>query len=233
MTEKQIPGYPEYTVDTEGNIYSFKRGTKYKMRQNIDATGYPSVHLSLNGKAKRHNIHRVVAEVFIPNPENKPCVNHKNSVRHDNSVSNLEWVTYSENNLHGREFGHNKPLFGEDAHNALITNEVARSVYLYLMCGHRNIEAAEKFNIPLGVVTGIKSRRSYGCATSDLPDLELLPNTKRLSEGTVRLICDKICEGLTQPEILRQINDKNVKLNIVKDIKRRKTYTKISSEYDW
>jgi len=79
---------------------------------------YITACLYTNGKMKRCLVHRLVAEAFIPNPENKPQVNHKNSMRGDNRVENLEWATSSENNKHAYLFGfHNKiavhePKFG-------------------------------------------------------------------------------------------------------------------------
>lgn len=53
------------------------------------------------GVRRRTYVHRLVAEAFLPNPENKPVVNHMNSDPRDNRVENLEWATYSENLLHG------------------------------------------------------------------------------------------------------------------------------------
>lgn len=70
------------------------------LKPETQKTGYQRVTLCNKGKTKRFLLHRLVALVHIPNPDNKPCVNHKDGNKQNNAVDNLEWVTYSENEYH-------------------------------------------------------------------------------------------------------------------------------------
>lgn len=65
-------------------------------------------YMHFSDRGKYHNLHRVVATLFVPNPENKPCINHKNFNRWDNRASNLEWCTVAENNAASRDAGRMK-----------------------------------------------------------------------------------------------------------------------------
>ena len=97
-----IPGYEGiYEIDSKGNVFSILQTSSRRKRRLKDypnEAGYRKVNLyDLNGKCSKKYIHRLVAEAFIPNLENKPNVNHKDCDVTNNSVENLEWCTQKEN----------------------------------------------------------------------------------------------------------------------------------------
>jgi len=71
----------------------------------VYGNGYYYVCLSKNGKVRKFKVNRLVAQAFIPNPDNKPFVNHIDGDKLNNNVNNLEWCTQSENMLHAYKYG--------------------------------------------------------------------------------------------------------------------------------
>ena len=130
---KKITDFP-YEISNLGNVRNIRTGKILK--QNKDSSGYPQVELFYNNKRKSIRIHRIVAEYFIPNPNNLPQVNHKDENKWNNVVSNLEWcdITYNANyGTRGKRIGekHKKPVL------CVETGEIFKS----------SEEAALKYNV--------------------------------------------------------------------------------------
>ena len=103
---KEIDGFPKYMVSNLGRIKSlnYNRTGKEQILMQKKAgrnKNYFNIILFQNGKSKTLKVHRLVAQAFIPNPNNYPCVNHKDENPSNNCVSNLEWCTYEYNNNYG------------------------------------------------------------------------------------------------------------------------------------
>jgi len=119
MTEKEIwkdvVGYEGlYKVSSLGRVKGVDRIIKAKfinhetqkvkgqiLKPFTNKQGYVRVTLNINQKVNKFSVHRLVAQAFIPNPDNKPQVNHKDEKRDNNNVDNLEWVTAKENSNYG------------------------------------------------------------------------------------------------------------------------------------
>ena len=133
---KDIEGFEGYyQVSNLGRVKSLPRirktGTGYYVSKTKILTpslmqGYVQNALCMNGKAKSYRTHRLVAFAFIPNPENKPCINHKNSIRSDNWVENLEWCTRAENTKHAMENG--RMPVGEKSYKAKLNEFQVRVI---------------------------------------------------------------------------------------------------------
>ena len=97
---KDITGYEGlYAITDNGEVWSYRNKKFLKKKENPN--GYYYAELWRNNKGKGFRVNRLVAEAFIPNPNNYPCVNHKDENKLNNKVSNLEWCTYKYNNNYG------------------------------------------------------------------------------------------------------------------------------------
>lgn len=115
-----------YEVSNTGKVRSMnyhKTGLVKELKQKIDKYGYCTVILHINGKQKYPSVHRLVAKAFIPNPDNKPQVNHISGNKKDNSIDNLEWCTVSENVKHAFDIGLKEKSIIHAKNNILKYNE--------------------------------------------------------------------------------------------------------------
>lgn len=164
---KDIPGYEgKYQISNFGNVMSlhFKRSPTNKklLKQTPDGKyGYLKVMLRDNGNDKMCTVHRLVAEAFIPNPNNKPNVNHLDTNPKNNRVDNLEWCTQKENIQYGYDFGNiqpTKPMQGKTGNK----NPLSKPVLKIDTSTHSVIEEFSAIN-EAARKTGLPSSRICDC----------------------------------------------------------------------
>lgn len=127
---KDIEGYEGlYQVSNLGRVKSLDRlgATGYKLKGKMRKLwyikqGYQRVGLNKDSHKINYLVHRLVAQAFIPNKENKPFINHKNGIKDDNGVDNLEWCTDEENQSHAIKHGLNNNI-GELSGRAKLTKQ--------------------------------------------------------------------------------------------------------------
>lgn len=168
MTEwKDISGYEGlYRVNQQGDIYSIRSDKimQQSYRGSRPDNKYRVVGLSKNGHQTNTSVHRIVAETFIPNPNNLPCVNHKDGDKNNNCVDNLEWCTYSENNYHACRTGlKNIPSGTKNKCSKLTYNEVVE-IKKCLILGDSEFGTrplAAKYGVDHKVIMDIYHNRKY------------------------------------------------------------------------
>lgn len=161
-----IPGFEgRYAIREDGIVISYfcrkgRRSKPYNLKPQWNAR-YFEVQLHVNHKITHRLIHRLLAEAFIPNPENKPQINHKDGNRRNNALDNLEWCTQSENNKHAHVTGLNIPPRGEKKRNAKLTAEKVREIRA-LKGRLSQAEIGLRFGIAQQYVTKIQRGERWG-----------------------------------------------------------------------
>lgn len=164
---KQIKNFPGFYISNFGRLKADEITTKFGNQNktyperylNIwrSVTGYNYIDISVNGKVKRVSLHRLVAIYFIPNPENKPQVNHKDGDKDNNNDWNLEWVTAAENLKHARDLGLNNSI-GSNNKMAKFTPE---EIMIIRKSDKTITELSKIYNVSLAILSRIKSLKSY------------------------------------------------------------------------
>lgn len=161
---KKIIGFENlYEVSSLGNVKSLGNSKLRKekiLKQGISNCGYKTVCLSKNNKYKTYTVHRLVAMCFIDNPKNKATVNHRNGIKNDNRVENLEWCSTSENTKHAYDSGLINVSKGENHVNSKLTKEQV----LEIRTIGRNLkqrEIAEIYGVNQVLISNVLNNISY------------------------------------------------------------------------
>lgn len=216
----------DYLVLEDGTIVG-KRVSA--IRPKITKQGYAEVSLCSKDGTLYLRVHRIVAETYIPNPENKPFVNHIDGNKLNNCVQNLEWVTHQENMEHAKN--HKLIHMGNRNARSKLTEDEVEEICMMLQYGMRNYDIAKHFEAATAAtVGGIR----FGAAWKHISCKYVIPERSRsLSEETVHWICQQLENAVSNYEILKTTTNKRVSKGIIKDIKRRRIYSDICSQYNY
>lgn len=162
---KDVVGFEEYfMVSNTGKVWS--KRTNKELKQCVNPRGYMGIATTIGGRSGTRycfRVHRLVAEAFIPNPEGKSYVNHKNLDKKDNNLSNLEWVTASENVVHYYSSVESSGGSRKYAARHLSSDEASfiRQVYVPRDPVYGARALSRRFGIPHSSILSILSFKTY------------------------------------------------------------------------
>ena len=214
-----------YSIREDGVVITGKGGI---LKPKLTKNGYHELALYDSGTKKYtwYRLNRLVAMVFIPNPENKPFVNHIDGNKTNNHVENLEWVTHQENMDHAKRT--NLIKRGEESPTSIYTDEQIVKVCEMLQEGYRNFDIEKETDVPKYMISLIRAKK---CWVPISNNYKLRKRSRSLSCETIHWLCQQIQKGLTQGEILEIATNKRITKNIIQDIRRKRIYKDISKEY--
>lgn len=169
---KAVPEFEGlYEVSTTGRVRSLTRrqfngkGVFTRLGQILKpgkvGAGYLQIHLANRGKTKDLLVSRIVAEAFVPNPEGKPEVNHRNGNKLDCTSANLEWVTHAENVNHAFANGLYPPRNGEAGSGSKLKNSQVIEIRKRFAEGDRQIDLAREFGVGDHTIRDIVRRNTW------------------------------------------------------------------------
>lgn len=160
---KEIPGY-KAQASSLGRIKSFYMTKSGRIRKFYKAkNGY--LRIQFVKKEGHKTAHRLIAAAFIPNPDNLPFINHKNGIKTDNRVDNLEWCTGSYNQRHSLETGLRKIQYGIHTSSAKFDEIQIKTIKVCLRDGLRVGQIAKYFKVNSGQISNIRRGKIWGTVT--------------------------------------------------------------------
>lgn len=182
---KTIDGFPDYMVSDQGRILSTKHDNHRVLKQCLRSSGYLKVGLckTENGEvtAKTMDVHRLVASAFIDNPEQKSEINHKNGIKTDNRVENLEWCSRLENMTHAALNG--LTASGENHWKAKLTEaDVLEIIEILSWNEFTQQEIADEYGVSSHAISDIKNGKRWSSVTgiNSTQKIKYIERTERI-----------------------------------------------------
>lgn len=218
-----------YAINEEGTIININTGCALHPNKLDRLHRYRRVHLTINGEGCFYSVHRLVMETFRPisNPQEMQ-VNHIDGDRNNNSLSNLEWITASENVGHAFRTGLSTPKRGELNGRCVLSDEQVHEICLKICEGKTECSLANEYGVSKSLIHAIKN----GDCRKDISDNYTFPKksfaNSKMSEEDVVKICKLILQGYSYKQIAPMFG---VTEWCIKDIKLGRTWTYITDAY--
>lgn len=226
---KSHPEYHHILVNTNGEIFSILSGKIRKLKTHVSTFGYEICAIPIKGgKSISKRVHRLVAETYIPNPENLREVDHIDCNKLNNNLVNLEWVSSKENKRRAKENGLYDSNIGENHYNSILTEDTVHKICQCLQDGMRNKEVSEMFNLDKDFIAHIKRGDIWNNIASQYKFS--FRRVKRKSSQFIHKVCEFIKDGKTDQEITR-LFDGDISRYDVKRIRDKVIHKVISDLY--
>lgn len=214
-----------YLISDGGRVKNNKTGRILK--PSIDGSGYQQVNLHFNGMNKQFKVHILVAQAFIPNPENKPTVNHKLTGmenKKNNDVDNLEWATHSEQIKHAYDNG----AHTRECPTRKVTDEQVKDIVRYIYKGKTNKEISKLVNIPHYTVSAIRRNKTNLYQFDKVINLQ-----KTYSNKIIHSICKLMAKGYRNIDIYNEVIEKyNIDMSLIEHLRAGDIHKDILKQYN-
>lgn len=151
--------FNDYLIYEDGTVKSLLTGKL--IRKRVGPQGYYQINLCINGKCKTYMFHRLMAEAFIDNSTNLPCVNHIDGNKLNNALDNLEWTTYSENSKHALRTGLTHPAKGKNTKNGRFSDSDIKNIRGLSKQGKSQRQIAALYQVSKSTIQQILEGRAY------------------------------------------------------------------------